>query len=229
MNRHQLAHLLRSACAITQDEDVLVLGSQSILGSYDEDDLPPEATASQEADLAFLDDPERFKADQVEAIIGEMSAFHDANGVYAEGIHVTTAVLPDGWRDRLVGWDLQSSRPAKPHFLEPHDLAVAKLAASRDKDRAFVAALIKSGMLDVPTIRQRAYLLPTNVDSRVHDAVHGWLDYYDNGKGRLAAPKDKAASPSGRPTRGRTTPDSTAGSFAPRQRDEATGVELTDN
>jgi hypothetical protein len=35
VNRQQLAHLLRSACAITDDEDVLVLGSQSILGSFD--------------------------------------------------------------------------------------------------------------------------------------------------------------------------------------------------
>lgn len=50
MNRQQLAHLLRSACTISDDEDVLVLGSQSILGSYDEDDLPSEATASLEAD-----------------------------------------------------------------------------------------------------------------------------------------------------------------------------------
>ena len=35
------------------------MGSQAILGTYDEDDLPPEATASMEADLAFLDDPDR--------------------------------------------------------------------------------------------------------------------------------------------------------------------------
>lgn len=51
MNRQQLAHLLRSACAIANDADLLVLGSQSILGSFDEDELPPEATASQEADM----------------------------------------------------------------------------------------------------------------------------------------------------------------------------------
>ncbi|WP_211309050.1 hypothetical protein [Citricoccus muralis] len=40
MNRQQLAHILRSACTIVGDKDVLVIGSQSILGSYDEDDLP---------------------------------------------------------------------------------------------------------------------------------------------------------------------------------------------
>jgi hypothetical protein len=187
VNRQQLAHLLRSACAITDDEDVLVLGSQSILGSFDEDDLPPEATASQEADIGFLNDPDRRKADQVEADIGEMSAFHQQNGVYAEGIHIDTATLPAGWRDRLVSWDLQSSHPAKPHFLEPHDLAVAKLAASREKDKAFVDALIRAGMLDVAVIRERACLLPDSVDVRVRQYVHGWLDYYDGGTGRRSA------------------------------------------
>ncbi len=184
MNRQQLAHLLRSACTITGDGDVLVLGSQSILGSFDEDMLPPEATASQEVDLAFLDDPDRFKADQVEAGIGEMSAFHETNGVYAEGVHVDVAVLPDGWRDRLVSWDLQSSSPSTPHFLEPHDLAIAKIAPHRDKDTVFVDALIRERMLKVATLRARAYLLCADVDERQRALVHGWLDYYDGGGGR---------------------------------------------
>lgn len=112
MNRQQLAHLLRSACGISHDADVLVLGSQAILGSHDEDDLPSEATASQEADIAFLDDPDRRKADEVEAVIGEMSSFHEQHGFYAEGTHVYTAILPEEWRDGLVSCTLQSSQPS---------------------------------------------------------------------------------------------------------------------
>ena len=104
MNRQQLAHLVRSACAVAHDADVLVLGSQSILGSFNEEDLPPEATASQEADIAFLDDPAREKADDVDGAIGELSTFHEENGIYAEGVHIDTAILPEGWKDRLVSW-----------------------------------------------------------------------------------------------------------------------------
>lgn len=179
MNRQQLAHVLRSASTIAQDADVLVLGSQSILGSFDEEDLPREATASQEADIAFLDDPNRDKSDQVEAAIGEMSRFHEENGVYAEGVHVSTAILPDGWRGRLIGWDLASSRPAEPHFLEPHDLAVAKLAAGRDKDKDFVAALIRAQLLDMAVIRHRVSLLPERADPRVSQRILDWLDHYE--------------------------------------------------
>lgn len=172
-----MAHVLRSACVITQDQDVLVIGSQSILGTFDEDDLPPTATASIEADIAFLDDPEREKANQVEGVIGEFSSFHTDNGYYAEGIHVDTAVLPRGWRERLVGWDLLSSAPASPHFLEPHDLAVSKLVACRAKDLLFVDALIAAGMLDVPTLLERTEMLPDGEAVR-RDRVRSHLERY---------------------------------------------------
>lgn len=177
MNRQQLAHILRSACKIVGDKDVLVIGSQSILGSYDEDELPPEATASIEADIAFLDDPDREKADQVECIIGELSGFHALNGFYAEGIHVDTAILPEGWLDRLVSWDLLSSAPAEPHFLEPHDLAVSKLAAGRQKDRTFVDALIDTGMLDVVNLLERNDLIPSKHQS-IKDGVRSHLSRF---------------------------------------------------
>lgn len=89
-----------------------------------------------------------------------MSTFHQSFGIYAEGVHVETAVyLPEGWRERLISWPLSSSDPAEPHFLEPHDLAVAKLGAHRPKDLAFVDALLQAGMLDVRVLRERCALL----------------------------------------------------------------------
>jgi hypothetical protein len=56
MTREQLAHVLRVAAKLADDPDVLVIGSQSILGSYPETQLPPEATGSMEVDTAFLTD-----------------------------------------------------------------------------------------------------------------------------------------------------------------------------
>jgi hypothetical protein len=152
------------------------------LGSFEEDDLPPEATASQEADIAFLDDPDRHKADDVEGALGELSAFHSTNGIYAEGVHIDTATLPDGWESRLVSWALESSRPANPRFLEPHDLAVSKLAAGRPKDRQFVSALPRSGLLDVTLIQTRAGMLPDQTDSRIGPRIAAWLDAYIRGE-----------------------------------------------
>ena len=52
MTREQLAHILRSAARITDDPGILVIGSQAILGSYWEADLPTDAWLSIEADIA---------------------------------------------------------------------------------------------------------------------------------------------------------------------------------
>ena len=69
------------SCRVADDNDVLVIGSQAILGAFDDDELPDLVKLSREADIAFHDDPTREKADAVEGAIGEMSAFHDANRV----------------------------------------------------------------------------------------------------------------------------------------------------
>lgn len=178
MKRQELAHILRAACDITGDRDVLVIGSQSILGTFDEDDLPSEATASIEADIAFLDDPDRIKADDVDGAIGEMSTFHQNNGVYAEGVHIETAVyLPPGWRDRLISWSLRSSEPADPYFLDPHDLAISKLGAARGKDQTFVDALIRASLLELTVLRERCALLPDE-HALVRDRISSFLASY---------------------------------------------------
>ena len=76
MRREQLEHVLRAASTVVHERDVLVIGSQSVLASIPDDRLPPEATTSIEADLAFFDDPADEKADQVDGAIGELSQFH---------------------------------------------------------------------------------------------------------------------------------------------------------
>lgn len=124
MNREELAHILRAAARIAQDPDVLVIGSQSILGSYSEGDLPEEAWISREVDIAFFDDPDEVKSNAVDGAIGEGSHFDQQFGIYGQGVSVSTAVLPDGWRDRLVPYDRVDARPSRALCLDAHDLVV---------------------------------------------------------------------------------------------------------
>ena len=44
MRRDQLEHAIRTACQIIGHDAVVVVGSQSILGTFTQDELPPEAT-----------------------------------------------------------------------------------------------------------------------------------------------------------------------------------------
>ena len=48
MRRDQLEHAIRTACQIIERPEVIVVGSQAILGSFGEDELPADATLSLE-------------------------------------------------------------------------------------------------------------------------------------------------------------------------------------
>jgi hypothetical protein len=71
-----LAHVLRAAAKIANDPNILVVGSQAILGSHAEDELPEVAWMSVEADLAFFDDKTNpSKSDEVDGEILRVRAF----------------------------------------------------------------------------------------------------------------------------------------------------------
>jgi hypothetical protein len=176
VNRTQPAHVLRSASRIAGDSEVLVVGSQAILGVRDEDELPAEATASMEADIAFLDDVDRAKADEVEGGIGEFSPFHEEFGFYAEGIHIDTDILPTGWDERIIRPELPGAEPAEAAFLEPHDLVVSKLVAGRAKDLAFALVLIEADLVDLNVLLDRIFAMPAEVHQSVTDRMTGWVD-----------------------------------------------------
>ena len=161
MTRDQLAHLLRAASQIADEHDVLVVGSQSILGTYGEDELPDDAVASVEADVTFFWDADDKKSDMVDGALGEDSMFHHTFGYYAQGVSVATAVLPTGWRDRLVVFESEATAPGRGFCLDRHDLVISKLVAGREKDFVFAAALITAELVDPDVLFQRAELLPT--------------------------------------------------------------------
>jgi hypothetical protein len=159
MTREQLEHVLRAASRIAGQAEVLVIGSQSILGSHEERALPPEATTSMEADIAFFHDPGDSKADLVDGAIGELSDFHETIGYYAQGVSVTTAILPEGWRDRIVVLDTPGTQPGRGLCLEVHDCVIAKLAAGREKDFAFADALVRGHLVSLDVLADRAAFL----------------------------------------------------------------------
>lgn len=164
MNRDQLEHLLRAASSIVEVTDLVVIGSQAILASFPEWQLPPQATRSVEADIAVdaglarlevaVDETEL--ADRIDGAIGEGSLFHQTHGYYAQGVETATAVLPVGWRDRLVPVICETADPKVVGWcLEVHDLWVSKAAAGRDKDRDYCIALADAGIVDPTICEQR--------------------------------------------------------------------------
>jgi hypothetical protein len=163
MKRHELEHLIRAAGAITGAEEIIVIGSQAILGARP--DAPESLLASREADLFTLRDPK--DADLIDGSIGEGSPFHETFGYYAQGVWLDTATLPEGWRERLVEIRNANTRHVTALCLEPHDLAVSKLVAGREKDRVFLAEMSRHGMVDGEILLARIARLEVSEDEKV--------------------------------------------------------------
>ena len=113
MRRHQLEHAIRTACQIIQHSEVIIVGSQAILGSYDESQLPAAATMSIEVDILPIADTNAETArlaDLIEGVAGEFSSFEELHGFSIDGVDLDTAVLPEGWRAPRQGAERQHSR-----------------------------------------------------------------------------------------------------------------------
>src|SRR5919108_5906955 len=160
MKKQQVDQVLRAAGRITGEKQFVIVGSQSLHGKHP--DLADEIVHSAEVDLVAKRNTERTEWLNV---IGQDSPFHEEFGYYADPVDETTATLPEGWKSRLVQLPPGDTEGVKGLCLEPHDLAIAKYVASREKDLIFTRELARRGITSEE--RLRALLEQTRVDEQV--------------------------------------------------------------
>lgn len=143
MKKQQLDHVLRAAGRITGERQFLIIGSQSLHGRFP--DLPDDIDRSAEVDLIA-----KRNVDRTEWLnaIGQDSPFHETFGYYADPVDETAAILPKGWKGRLVNLPPGDTEGVTGLCLDPHDLAIAKYAARREKDRIFTRELARRNLVD---------------------------------------------------------------------------------
>lgn len=174
MKRADLEHLIRAASAITNERDLVIIGSQAILGSVPDAPLrAPELCRSMEADMYPMSRPDL--AELIEGALGAQSDFDTTFGYYADGVGPQTAILPSGWESRLVKIETASTGGGRRWCLEIHDLASSKLAAGREKDLAFVDAMLRHGFTSVGILLERIRASPA-FDPDRRPIVERWLE-----------------------------------------------------
>ena len=173
MKRSQFEHAVRAAGAILGTDEVLVIGSQAIHAVLE----PPfpEAERSIEVDIASLGKDAADKADLLDGSIGELSMFQSTFGYYAQGVTPETAVLPSGWRARLVPYTSASTNGVTALCLEPHDLWISKAIAGRPKDREFCRAMFAHDLVDADTLLARLRKVP-DLDGEARKLVVAFIE-----------------------------------------------------
>jgi hypothetical protein len=159
VRRQDFEHVLRAAAAIVDDE-LVVIGSQAVLGQYP--DAPESLLQSLEVDIFPRNHPER--ADEIDDAMGDGSRFHEAFDYYAHGVGPETPTAPAGWEERLVLVELPAMNPrngtVKAWCMEIHDLVLAKIAAGRLHDLQFVEDTIRLHLVDVEQLELGVQLMP---------------------------------------------------------------------
>lgn len=164
MDRDELEHAIRAACDAFGVDTVYVLGSQSILGAHP--NAPEPLLRSVEVDIVPAGGDEEIDAEALHLSHGEGSRFYELYGFWIHGMSLEGVVLPPGWMDRTITVRNAGTSGYTGQCLEPHDLAVSKLAAFRYKDRRFLRALLRYGLIEPRPVRRRLDAVDLAEDER---------------------------------------------------------------
>ena len=160
MKKQHVDHVLRAAGRITGERQFIIIGSQALHGKHP--DIADDILMSAEVDLIAKN-----AADATEWLnaIGADSPFHEAYGYYADPVDAKSAVLPKGWKGRLVNLAKGDTEGVTGLCLDPHDLAISKYVARREKDLVFNRQLAKRGLV------KRSRLLALVDDTPIDDSA----------------------------------------------------------
>lgn len=156
MRRVELEHIIRAAAEVAGDDELVVVGSQAILGQFPE--APEQMLTSREADVYPKNRPEQ--ADEIEGSLGDGSYFDSSFGYYAHAVGPGTAKAPAGWEGRLVPVQSENTGGATGWCLEAHDLVLSKCAAGRERDWEFAREALRHGLVDPDELQRRSADLP---------------------------------------------------------------------
>jgi len=168
MKRGELEHVIRAAARVAGENEIVVVGSQAILGQFPE--APDALLFSQEADVYPRARPER--AIEIDGAMGDGSQFHETFGYYAHGVGPETAKAPTGWERRLVAVRVpllaSHDTEATGWCMEAHDLVLAKLAAGRERDIEFATEAIRHDIVQPQELLRRVQDLPLDGSYQEH-------------------------------------------------------------
>jgi len=173
LKQREFEHAIRAAGAILQTDKLLVIGSQAIHG-YIKTPFE-EANRSIEVDVAAMSGNQEAAADLIDGSIGELSMFQETFGYYAQGVVSSTAVLPSGWRNRLVPYQSAGTQGVTAYCLEAHDLWVSKAIAGREKDWEFCRAMIDLELVNPAVLLERIAKV-RKIESVVKEQIRGWVN-----------------------------------------------------
>lgn len=123
--------------------------------------MPADMSITQEIDIyaPYADDIESI-SQMIDTNIGQGSRFHDEFGYYGDGVSPTTAKMPSDWEARAVEYRGAGCPDVVVTVPDENDVALAKLAAWRDKDQDWLTQGVNYGVLSLKIMISRLDRMP---------------------------------------------------------------------
>lgn len=151
---------VRSLCRHFRTDHVIIIGSQAALLEWP--DAPIIVRTSGEIDAypgnirEWEDRNQEPASEEINALFGWGSTFHEEFGFYIDGVDDRTAKLPPDWRAEAVtrtivddGGELTAIAPSA------RDLIVSKLHRLTEKDKDYISAFHAERPLDIDDLLDR--------------------------------------------------------------------------
>jgi Nucleotidyltransferase of unknown function (DUF6036) len=151
---------LRAVANITDHTTFVIVGSAAVIARL-RGQLPGAMMLTPEVDIfaAGVENPEAL-SDLIDGSIGQDSIFHRTFGYYADGVSPETSKMPSDWRQRAIECRSPEAPRVTAVIPEENDIALAKLAAWRDKDIEWLKEGVIRGMLSLEKMEERIPLMP---------------------------------------------------------------------
>jgi hypothetical protein len=159
MRRRSIDHILRSAAAITGQHKFVLGGSAAVIARSRHIPLAMMYTPEIDIYAPEAEDVE-FASERIDGSLGQGSQFHNEFGYYGDGVSPATAKMPDDWRERAIEYRGEECPGVVAIVPEENDIALAKLAAWRDKDQARLKEGLRAGLLSFARMEERLTRMP---------------------------------------------------------------------
>ena len=159
MQRASIDHILRAAAGATGQAKFVLVGSAAVIVRLKH--VPLNMMYTPEIDIYAPDAEDvELTSELIDGSIGQGSRFHDEFGYYGDGVSPATAKMPADWISRAIEYRPAESPDIVAIVPDPEDVGLAKLAAWREKDQAWLTEAVNAGAISLPKMAGRLRTMP---------------------------------------------------------------------
>jgi hypothetical protein len=159
MRRKNIDHILRAAADVTKQQKFVLVGSAAVTARAK--NVPLDMMDTKEIDIYAPEaDDIELASELIDGNIGQGSQFHESFGYYGDGVSPATAKMPSDWMERTIEYHSPECPGVVAIVPEQNDVALAKLAAWREKDQSWLSKGVGAGILSLPTMAGRLSRMP---------------------------------------------------------------------